>query len=334
MPKIILTNEGVERISIPLKRATMLIGNDPGAEVHLDNEAISRNHASIIYENEQYIIHDNGSSNGTFVNGQKVMRQRLSQGDRISFGPYQFQVDLRGEDHAPEIVTHRPRYLNSKGSSHRSSVDLHLTKGSSDSDHIQVMMAGDPPVSREPKKSLIKISRRFGGLIALAVLSAILALGISGKFQGLVHFERTQTKAEQMRQTSSAPDSSAETENPSAQKQDPVMFVNSTVAGGTMVLGILGGLALLMLLLLSKILSYLRRLVSISNIDLSTSKGRMAAASQAPRPTLASHLFNLWYIVLMAGTASVVWILWHTPGTIEGFRSKYHITKRGNFLFR
>lgn len=51
-----------------------------------DDSAVSRRHASIASENGQFTIYDEGSSNGTFVNGVKVTEQALHSGDEIQIG--------------------------------------------------------------------------------------------------------------------------------------------------------------------------------------------------------------------------------------------------------
>jgi hypothetical protein len=47
---------------------------------------VSRKHAKLSTHDEQLIIQDLGSTNGTFVNGEKIKRVRLREGDRILIG--------------------------------------------------------------------------------------------------------------------------------------------------------------------------------------------------------------------------------------------------------
>jgi len=58
----------------------------------IDQETISRQHAIIEYKNFSFWIVDQGSSNGTFVNGTRIVDQtRLNHGDKISFDTYEFE---------------------------------------------------------------------------------------------------------------------------------------------------------------------------------------------------------------------------------------------------
>lgn len=67
------------------------IGRDPQCDVILDDEAVSRQQAKIrAEENEegepQFFIHDLATSNGTFVNGEQIIKQSLSDGDVVEMG--------------------------------------------------------------------------------------------------------------------------------------------------------------------------------------------------------------------------------------------------------
>jgi hypothetical protein len=52
----------------------------------LVEEMVSRKHARIAYENDAVVIEDLGSTNGTFVNGEKIKRAQLKEGDRVLIG--------------------------------------------------------------------------------------------------------------------------------------------------------------------------------------------------------------------------------------------------------
>lgn len=72
--------------SFSLGRNT-LMGRDPVlCDVVLPDTRVSRQHARIRQERDQFHIYDLASSNGTFVNGESVLRAELHDGDRISMG--------------------------------------------------------------------------------------------------------------------------------------------------------------------------------------------------------------------------------------------------------
>jgi len=64
----------------------IVIGRASDLDMVLVEDMVSRKHAKISTLNDQIVIQDLGSTNGTFVNGEKVKRSRLREGDRILIG--------------------------------------------------------------------------------------------------------------------------------------------------------------------------------------------------------------------------------------------------------
>jgi ABC-type multidrug transport system ATPase subunit/pSer/pThr/pTyr-binding forkhead associated (FHA) protein len=76
-----------------LATGRITVGRDPHSDVHLPDLLVSRNHAELrIAHNEAEIV-DLGSANGTFVNGQRVTRAPVYEGDVITIGHYLLQVE-------------------------------------------------------------------------------------------------------------------------------------------------------------------------------------------------------------------------------------------------
>jgi signal transduction histidine kinase len=62
------------------------VGRDPSSTVQLHDTEVSRQHAEIRRVEADYAVSDLNSSNGTFVNGQRVRHHRLSSGDQLQLG--------------------------------------------------------------------------------------------------------------------------------------------------------------------------------------------------------------------------------------------------------
>jgi hypothetical protein len=64
----------------------VLIGRQTACDVVLAEEQVSRRHARLGWDGEAPVIEDLGSTNGTYVNGERVKRRKLAEGDRILVG--------------------------------------------------------------------------------------------------------------------------------------------------------------------------------------------------------------------------------------------------------
>jgi hypothetical protein len=64
----------------------IIIGRSSDLDMVLVEDMVSRRHAKITTTDDEVFIQDLGSTNGTFVNGEKVGRSRITEGDRILVG--------------------------------------------------------------------------------------------------------------------------------------------------------------------------------------------------------------------------------------------------------
>ena len=78
----------------------IVVGRSSELDMVLVEEMVSRKHARIGYEDDHMFIEDLGSTNGTFVNGEKIKHARLKEGDRILIGTSILKVIV--QENAPE----------------------------------------------------------------------------------------------------------------------------------------------------------------------------------------------------------------------------------------
>lgn len=69
-----------------LEEGEIIIGRGPECGIQLSIDNVSRKHARLIFDNEEYHIEDLGSSNGTYVNGIEVVKCSLRSNDQIDIG--------------------------------------------------------------------------------------------------------------------------------------------------------------------------------------------------------------------------------------------------------
>lgn len=77
-----------------LSAPSQVIGRDPTCDIPLPSDGTaSRRHARFTQDGGSVTIHDEGSSNGTFVNGERVEERRLSSGDEVQVGSTRFRYE-------------------------------------------------------------------------------------------------------------------------------------------------------------------------------------------------------------------------------------------------
>ena len=64
------------------------IGRSPACDVFLDDVTVSRNHAVLVERDGGFVVEDQGSLNGTFVNRRRIDSAPLANGDELQIGKY------------------------------------------------------------------------------------------------------------------------------------------------------------------------------------------------------------------------------------------------------
>ena len=64
------------------------IGRSPDCDIFLDDVTVSRNHAVLVKRDQKFVIEDQGSLNGTFVNRRRVDSAELEDDDELQIGKY------------------------------------------------------------------------------------------------------------------------------------------------------------------------------------------------------------------------------------------------------
>jgi hypothetical protein len=64
------------------------IGRSPDCDIFLDDVTVSRQHAVLRRNGDAFVIEDQGSLNGTFVNRKRIESAELADGDEVQVGKY------------------------------------------------------------------------------------------------------------------------------------------------------------------------------------------------------------------------------------------------------
>jgi diguanylate cyclase (GGDEF)-like protein len=93
-PSLVFLSGELIAVPIPLERENVTLGRALEADVRVNDAQVSRRHAQVVVEDGQYILIDLDSRNGTFLNGARISRQALENGDKISIGETMLRFDL------------------------------------------------------------------------------------------------------------------------------------------------------------------------------------------------------------------------------------------------
>src|SRR5882672_1494859 len=92
------------RRSVPLTESSFSIGRgDVGNHLAIPDRRISRNCAAIFFEGGQHILEDRGNQLGVFINGDRITKRNLHEGDVVTFG-VENSYQLVFHASAPEIT--------------------------------------------------------------------------------------------------------------------------------------------------------------------------------------------------------------------------------------
>lgn len=173
-------------------KSEISIGRSPDNDLVIMDDNASKKHAKIIRSGIRVQLVDLGSSNGTFINGQKIDESEIQSDDKIRFGDSEFVFDLvhRGFDYQPAIIPENEDLLENTGSSldldaqsesqlavDQASVPL-TTVSMPNIQGAPVLGSTEPLIAGNPKKGLIAQfrsmdpKRRRLYLILLAVAAA------------------------------------------------------------------------------------------------------------------------------------------------------------------
>ncbi|MFU8891488.1 MAG: FHA domain-containing protein [Anaerosomatales bacterium] len=79
-----------------IDRPTLAVGRGPECDIFLNDFTVSRSHAVLEMAADEVSVRDAGSLNGTYVNGVRVDKAQLSDGDILQIGKFQMVFMNRG----------------------------------------------------------------------------------------------------------------------------------------------------------------------------------------------------------------------------------------------
>ncbi len=94
---LLLVKRGPNAGSTYLLADRTTAGRSEDRGVMLDDVTVSRSHATFERRDDGWHVHDDGSLNGTYVNGEQVAQTRLATGDEVQIGLFKLVFFQAGE---------------------------------------------------------------------------------------------------------------------------------------------------------------------------------------------------------------------------------------------
>jgi FHA domain len=102
MPKLSLLLGRKTMQVFDLDQPSIVVGRDESADILIDNPSMSRRHAELRQEGAGWVVEDLGSSNGTFIGGERIDGPRpIEVGSEIGFGKFSVVFGKAVGDEAP-----------------------------------------------------------------------------------------------------------------------------------------------------------------------------------------------------------------------------------------
>lgn len=102
--RLVLNSGPTPGKAFPLEKPEIFIGRDLGNDIVINDPEVSRRHARLSNQGNQYIIEDLGSTNGTSINGQRLTGPyMLRPGEQITFGE-RVNLVVEAVAKAPDVI--------------------------------------------------------------------------------------------------------------------------------------------------------------------------------------------------------------------------------------
>ncbi len=86
-----VTKKDGEVFRFPITKKTVTIGRDPGCDLRITDQYVSRKHCQIVFRGDHFTVMDLGSLNKTVVKGKQYIQKNLMTGNLLNLGETQLR---------------------------------------------------------------------------------------------------------------------------------------------------------------------------------------------------------------------------------------------------
>ncbi len=177
--KLIFNQGDANTQEFVIEKPMITIGKGSDCDVELNDKSVSRKHAVIKTIGAKYFLIDQGSSNGTFVNGERITEYELSSDDVIQIGSIEFQflaTDLNYANQKSKFIS-MPEDTKHFGSQRNNNqVEFNEQPVSGNEFQFSSALNEEPKVTKKESKSLLAKLPKSARLALVAVVALIAVL--------------------------------------------------------------------------------------------------------------------------------------------------------------
>ncbi len=94
---LVFFSKSGRRKDIELGDGVTIVGRRPDCDIRIPLLYVSRKHCRFIRKEDQTVVQDLGSANGTFLNSERIMEAVVGPGDKVAVGSVTFTVQINGQ---------------------------------------------------------------------------------------------------------------------------------------------------------------------------------------------------------------------------------------------
>ena len=167
MPRLVLLSEGFAGRTYELKVEKPTVGRVSDNAFEIAESSVSSHHAEIILRGNDVLIRDLGSTNGTFINGEKITEAVLKPGQTLRFGTIDLKLES-GDAPSPSSSTSKDK-----------KIPLDHTRVIPQGVKLDELEGAKAPLNFDTNKAFSKKSNKGNKIfVALAVVVGILLVGL------------------------------------------------------------------------------------------------------------------------------------------------------------
>ncbi len=158
--KLIMFKSNGQRKDFPITGQKVIFGRAEDCDLRVPLLSVSRHHCQMTLTDEDIKVEDMGSSNGTYVNNERVTEQTVvSAGDRLVIGPIMFTVQIDGQPDEIQPVKTKGQKMAEEGMGAEEVVDLDaevVAQGAAEDPltalaDAEIQLDPEPEVDQEPQ---------------------------------------------------------------------------------------------------------------------------------------------------------------------------------------